>query len=91
MHSEALPPELRTSGVEQVEMVRRVERRIRPATEKVSARTLDRETCRGQYRKITVHVKPNDGIIDATADIHGNVTFYGGPVRRVGATTRSPT
>ena len=91
MHSEALPPELRTSGVEQVEMVRRVERRIRPATEKVSARTLDRETCRGQHRKITVHVKPNDGIIDATADIHGNVTFYDGPVRWVGATTRSPT
>ena len=42
MQSEALPPELRTSGVEQVEMVRRVKRKIRPATEKVCARTLDR-------------------------------------------------
>ena len=67
MRSEALPPELRTSGVAQVEMVRRVERRIRPATEKVCARTLDRETCRGQYRKITVHVKPEDDTINATA------------------------
>ena len=85
MQSEALPPELRTSGVEQVEMVRRVERRIRPATEKVCARTLDRETCRGQYRKITVHVKPEDDTINATADIQGNVTFYGGLVRRVGS------
>ena len=85
MQSEALPPELRTSGVEQVEMVRRVERRIRPATQKVCARTLDRETCRGQYRKISVHVKPEDDTINATADIQGNVTFYGGLVHRVGS------
>ena len=85
MQSEALPPELQTSGYEQVEMVRRVERRIRPATENVCARTLDRETCRGQYRKITVHVKPEDDTINATADIEGNVTFYGGLVRRVGS------
>ena len=84
MQSEPLPPELRTSGYEQVEMARRVEQRIRPATEKVCGRTLDRETCHGQYRKITVHVKPNDGIINATADIQGNVTFYGGLVRQVG-------
>lgn len=76
---------LRTSGVEQVEMMRRLERRIRPATEKVYARTLDRETCRVQYRKITVHVKPKDDTINATADIQGNVTFYGGLVRRVGS------
>ena len=41
MQSEALPPELQTSGVEQVEIVRRVERRIRPATEKVCARPRD--------------------------------------------------
>ena len=85
MQSEALPPELRTSGVEQVEMVRRVERRIRPATEKVCARTLDRETCHGQYRKIKIHVKPEDDTVNATADIQGNVTFYGGLVRRVGS------
>ena len=85
MQSEALSPELRTSGVKQVEMMRRVERRIRPATEKVCAWTFDRETCRVQYRKITVHVKPNDGTINATADIQGNVTFYGELVRRVGS------
>ena len=85
MQSEALSPELRTSGVKQVEMVRRVERRIRPATEEVCARTRDRETCRRQYRKITVHVKPEDDTINATADIEGNVTFYGGLVRRVGS------
>ena len=74
MQSEALPPELRTSGVEQVEMVRRVEQRVRPATRKVCARTLDRETCRGQYRKITMHVKPEDDTINATADIQGKIT-----------------
>ena len=85
MQSEALPPDLQTSGVEHVEMVRRVERRIRPATEKVCARTLDRETCRGQYRKITVHVKPEDHTINATADIEVNVTLYGGLVRRAGS------
>ena len=85
MQSEALPPELRTSEVEQVEMVCRVERRIRPATEKVCARTLDRETCRGQYPKIRVHVEPEDDTINATADIQGNVTFYGRLVCRVGS------
>jgi len=85
MQSEALPPDLQTSGVEHVEMVRRVERRIRPATEKVCARTLDRETCWGQYRKITVHVKPEDHTINATADIEVNVTLYGGLVRRAGS------
>ena len=82
MQSEALPPELQTSGVEQVEMVCRVERRIRPATEKVCARTLDHETCRRQYWKITVHVKPEDDTINAAANIEGNVMFYGGLVRR---------
>ena len=85
MRSERLPPELRVQGGEQVSMVRRVERRTRPAAQKVCARTLDRETCRRQYRKINVLVKPDDDTINATADIHGNVTFYGGLVRRIGS------
>lgn len=85
MRSEPLPPELRAKGKEQVAMVRRVERRIRPATRKVCARTLDRETCGRQYRKIRVKVKPADDTINATADVRGNVTFYGGLVRRIGS------
>ena len=32
-----------------------------------------------------MHVKPEDDTINATADIQGNVTFYGGLVRRVGS------
>ena len=85
MQSEALPPELRTSGVEQVEMVRRVERRIRPATEKVVPGRSTARHAGGQYRKITVHVKPEDDTINATADIQGNGMFYAGLVRRVGS------
>lgn len=85
MQSEALPPELQTSGVEHVEMVRRVERRIRPATEKVCARTLDRETCRGSTGRSRCTRSPRTTPSNATANIEGNVTFYGGLVRRAGS------
>ena len=85
MRTEPLPPELGANGREQVEMVRRVERRVRPATRKVCARTLDRKTCGRQYRKIRVKVKPADDTINATADVRGNVTFYGGLVRSIGS------
>lgn len=85
MHSEPLPPRAGGEGKEQVAMVRRVERRIRPATRKACARTLDRDTCGQQYRKSRVKVKPSDDTINATADMHGNVTFYGGMIRRIGS------
>ena len=85
MRSERLPPELWAEGDEQAAMVRRVQQRIRPATRKVCARTLDRETCARQYRKIRVQVKPEDDTINATADVRGNVTLYGGLMRRIGS------
>ena len=81
----AAAPELRARGDEQVAMVRRVRQRIWPATRKVCARTLDRETCTRQYRNIRIKVKPEDDTINVTADVRGNVTLHDGLMRRIGS------
>lgn len=85
MDSAPLPAEKGTAGYEQHTMVKRVEERIRPATQKVCKRTLEAETCQTQYAKIKVSVKPEDETINAYADVNGNVVFYGGLVRRAGS------
>ena len=85
MDSAPLPAEKGTAGYEQHTMVKRVEERIRPATQKVCKRTLEAETCQRQYAKIKVSVKPADETINAYADVNGNVVFYGGLVRRAGS------
>lgn len=85
MNSEPLPAEKGTAGYEQHAMVKRVEKRIRPATRKVCRQTLDEQTCRTRYAKIKVSVKPEDEKINTYADIDGNVVFHGGLVCRAGS------
>lgn len=85
MAAEAIPAPMDARGAGQTALVRRVEARLRPAAEAVCRRTLGYGECSTRYRKIRVVTKPYDDTINATADIRGEVTMYGGLLRRVGS------